>query len=154
MPQEVTCKMWVSVIFWDHFFAFMDMLLLWLNWLWVFVDVPCRWWFCVRCTAARGSVSGSRSDPVCTIVSHSVPSDAECTGETTWFYCLKIYLELISLVSFYKLSICHITLEQVVNPPPSFKALDSDSDDSQDSSDSGATAHKTREILARRPSYR
>uniref|UniRef100_A0A3P8T7L8 Activating transcription factor 1 n=1 Tax=Amphiprion percula TaxID=161767 RepID=A0A3P8T7L8_AMPPE len=28
------------------------------------------------------------------------------------------------------------------------------SDDSQDSSDSGAAAHKTREILARRPSYR
>ncbi|KAK7915455.1 hypothetical protein WMY93_011216 [Mugilogobius chulae] len=30
----------------------------------------------------------------------------------------------------------------------------SDSDDSQDSSDSGATTQKTREILARRPSYR
>ncbi|XP_029288347.1 cyclic AMP-dependent transcription factor ATF-1 isoform X1 [Cottoperca gobio] len=34
------------------------------------------------------------------------------------------------------------------------QALDSDSDDSQDSSDSGAATHKTREILARRPSYR
>ncbi|XP_032370447.1 cyclic AMP-dependent transcription factor ATF-1 isoform X2 [Etheostoma spectabile] len=34
------------------------------------------------------------------------------------------------------------------------QALDSDSDDSQDSSDSGAASHKTREILARRPSYR
>uniref|UniRef100_A0A8C6USX7 Activating transcription factor 1 n=1 Tax=Neogobius melanostomus TaxID=47308 RepID=A0A8C6USX7_9GOBI len=32
--------------------------------------------------------------------------------------------------------------------------LDSDSDQSQDSSDSGAAAQKTREILARRPSYR
>ncbi|XP_069011265.1 cyclic AMP-dependent transcription factor ATF-1 isoform X2 [Embiotoca jacksoni] len=31
---------------------------------------------------------------------------------------------------------------------------DTDSDDSQDSSDSGVTAQKTREILARRPSYR
>ncbi|XP_072307613.1 cyclic AMP-dependent transcription factor ATF-1 [Eucyclogobius newberryi] len=30
----------------------------------------------------------------------------------------------------------------------------SDSDDSQDSSDSGSTTHRTREILARRPSYR
>ncbi|XP_070758068.1 cyclic AMP-dependent transcription factor ATF-1 [Enoplosus armatus] len=34
------------------------------------------------------------------------------------------------------------------------QAQDSDSDDSQDSSDSGVTAQKTREILARRPSYR
>ncbi|XP_030276529.1 cyclic AMP-dependent transcription factor ATF-1 isoform X2 [Sparus aurata] len=34
------------------------------------------------------------------------------------------------------------------------QALGSDSDDSQDSSDSGVTAQKTREILARRPSYR
>ncbi|XP_068576331.1 cyclic AMP-dependent transcription factor ATF-1 [Cebidichthys violaceus] len=34
------------------------------------------------------------------------------------------------------------------------QALGSDSDDSQDSSDSGAVAHNTREILARRPSYR
>ncbi|KAJ8265484.1 hypothetical protein COCON_G00145830 [Conger conger] len=30
----------------------------------------------------------------------------------------------------------------------------SDTDDSQDSSDSGSSAHKTRELLARRPSYR
>ncbi|XP_073323499.1 cyclic AMP-dependent transcription factor ATF-1 isoform X2 [Pagrus major] len=36
----------------------------------------------------------------------------------------------------------------------SVQALGSDSDDSQDSSDSGVTAQKTREILARRPSYR
>lgn len=41
-----------------------------------------------------------------------------------------------------------------VNLIISFKALGSDSDDSQDSSDSGVTAQKTREILARRPSYR
>uniref|UniRef100_A0A8C6PJ55 Activating transcription factor 1 n=1 Tax=Nothobranchius furzeri TaxID=105023 RepID=A0A8C6PJ55_NOTFU len=34
------------------------------------------------------------------------------------------------------------------------QAQGSDSDDSQDSSDSGAAAQKTREILARRPSYR
>ncbi|KAM4587155.1 cyclic AMP-dependent transcription factor ATF-1 isoform 1-T1 [Odontesthes bonariensis] len=34
------------------------------------------------------------------------------------------------------------------------QAQDTDSDDSQDSSDSGATTQKTREILARRPSYR
>ncbi|XP_072238411.1 cyclic AMP-dependent transcription factor ATF-1 isoform X3 [Leuresthes tenuis] len=34
------------------------------------------------------------------------------------------------------------------------QAQDSDSEDSQDSSDSGATTQKTREILARRPSYR
>ncbi|XP_034544477.1 cyclic AMP-dependent transcription factor ATF-1 isoform X2 [Notolabrus celidotus] len=34
------------------------------------------------------------------------------------------------------------------------QALGSDSDDSQDSSDSGTTTQKTREILARRPSYR
>ncbi|XP_035517045.1 cyclic AMP-dependent transcription factor ATF-1 isoform X2 [Morone saxatilis] len=34
------------------------------------------------------------------------------------------------------------------------QAQDSDSDDSQDSSDSGVAAQKTREILARRPSYR
>ncbi|XP_047439948.1 cyclic AMP-dependent transcription factor ATF-1 isoform X2 [Mugil cephalus] len=34
------------------------------------------------------------------------------------------------------------------------QAQDTDSDDSQDSSDSGAAAQKTREILARRPSYR
>lgn len=34
------------------------------------------------------------------------------------------------------------------------QAPGSDSDDSQDSSDSGVTAQKTREILARRPSYR
>ncbi|XP_056293935.1 cyclic AMP-dependent transcription factor ATF-1 isoform X2 [Pseudoliparis swirei] len=34
------------------------------------------------------------------------------------------------------------------------QALGSDSDDSQDSSDSESVAHNTREILARRPSYR
>uniref|UniRef100_A0A3B4Z5G2 Activating transcription factor 1 n=1 Tax=Stegastes partitus TaxID=144197 RepID=A0A3B4Z5G2_9TELE len=34
------------------------------------------------------------------------------------------------------------------------QAQGSDSEDSQDSSDSGTTPHKTREILARRPSYR
>ncbi|XP_075966532.1 cyclic AMP-dependent transcription factor ATF-1 [Anarhichas minor] len=34
------------------------------------------------------------------------------------------------------------------------QAMGSDSDDSQDSSDSGAVAHNNREILARRPSYR
>ncbi|XP_068450154.1 cyclic AMP-dependent transcription factor ATF-1 isoform X2 [Clinocottus analis] len=34
------------------------------------------------------------------------------------------------------------------------QALESDSDDSQDSSDSGAVPNNTREILARRPSYR
>lgn len=37
---------------------------------------------------------------------------------------------------------------------PIAQAVGSDSDDSQDSSDSGAAAQKTREILARRPSYR
>lgn len=36
----------------------------------------------------------------------------------------------------------------------SAQAVGTDSDDSQDSSDSGVTAQKTREILARRPSYR
>ncbi|XP_059185748.1 cyclic AMP-dependent transcription factor ATF-1 isoform X2 [Centropristis striata] len=36
----------------------------------------------------------------------------------------------------------------------SAQAVGSDSDDSQDSSDSGSAAQKTREILARRPSYR
>ncbi|XP_038144003.1 cyclic AMP-dependent transcription factor ATF-1 isoform X1 [Cyprinodon tularosa] len=36
----------------------------------------------------------------------------------------------------------------------SVTAQGTDSEDSQDSSDSGATTHKTREILARRPSYR
>ncbi|XP_040058749.1 cyclic AMP-dependent transcription factor ATF-1 [Gasterosteus aculeatus] len=36
----------------------------------------------------------------------------------------------------------------------SAQAPDTDSDDSQDSSDSGAVSHNTREILARRPSYR
>lgn len=40
------------------------------------------------------------------------------------------------------------------NPALCFKAAGSDSEDSQDSSDSGAATQKTREILARRPSYR
>uniref|UniRef100_A0A674P6Y9 Activating transcription factor 1 n=1 Tax=Takifugu rubripes TaxID=31033 RepID=A0A674P6Y9_TAKRU len=40
------------------------------------------------------------------------------------------------------------------HPALCFKAAGSDSEDSQDSSDSGATTQKTREILARRPSYR
>ncbi|XP_042355687.1 cyclic AMP-dependent transcription factor ATF-1 isoform X2 [Plectropomus leopardus] len=46
--------------------------------------------------------------------------------------------------------------QSVIQSPPAqtAQALDSDSDDSQDSSDSGAAAQKTREILARRPSYR
>ncbi|XP_029907511.1 cyclic AMP-dependent transcription factor ATF-1 [Myripristis murdjan] len=37
---------------------------------------------------------------------------------------------------------------------PATRGQDTDSEDSQDSSDSGAAAQKTREILARRPSYR
>ncbi|XP_033481394.1 cyclic AMP-dependent transcription factor ATF-1 isoform X2 [Epinephelus lanceolatus] len=46
--------------------------------------------------------------------------------------------------------------QSVIQSPPvhTAQALDSDSDDSQDSSDSGAAAQKTREILARRPSYK
>lgn len=40
------------------------------------------------------------------------------------------------------------------HPALCFKAAGSDSEDSQDSSDSGAATQKTREILARRPSYR
>ncbi|XP_008318254.1 cyclic AMP-dependent transcription factor ATF-1 isoform X1 [Cynoglossus semilaevis] len=44
----------------------------------------------------------------------------------------------------------------VIQSPQAHNAQNqgTDSDDSQDSSDSGATGHKTREILARRPSYR
>lgn len=43
---------------------------------------------------------------------------------------------------------------EFVNSPVIFQAQGTDSEDSQDSSDSGAAAQKTREILARRPSYR
>uniref|UniRef100_A0A674NPF9 Activating transcription factor 1 n=1 Tax=Takifugu rubripes TaxID=31033 RepID=A0A674NPF9_TAKRU len=42
----------------------------------------------------------------------------------------------------------------VIQSPHGHAAAGSDSEDSQDSSDSGATTQKTREILARRPSYR
>ncbi|XP_022600809.1 cyclic AMP-dependent transcription factor ATF-1-like isoform X2 [Seriola dumerili] len=42
----------------------------------------------------------------------------------------------------------------VIQSPQVQTAQGSDSEDSQDSSDSGATTQKTREILARRPSYR
>uniref|UniRef100_UPI0037E9363B cyclic AMP-dependent transcription factor ATF-1 isoform X2 n=1 Tax=Semicossyphus pulcher TaxID=241346 RepID=UPI0037E9363B len=42
----------------------------------------------------------------------------------------------------------------VIQSPQGQSAQGSDSDDSQDSSDSGVTAQNTREILARRPSYR
>lgn len=42
----------------------------------------------------------------------------------------------------------------VIQSPQGQTAQGSDSDDSQDSSDSGAASQKTREILARRPSYR
>lgn len=77
-----------------------------LNCVWVFVDVT-GWWCCGRCTAARGSVSGSRGHPVCTVVSHSVPSDANCTGKTTgfswhWTNCFSVtaYDSFISFFSF------------------------------------------------------
>nr|XP_057910380.1 cyclic AMP-dependent transcription factor ATF-1 isoform X2 [Doryrhamphus excisus] len=42
----------------------------------------------------------------------------------------------------------------VIQPPQAQTSQGSDSDDSHDSSDSGATPQKTRELLARRPSYR
>ncbi|XP_066520220.1 cyclic AMP-dependent transcription factor ATF-1 [Hoplias malabaricus] len=42
----------------------------------------------------------------------------------------------------------------IQSPPAQAQGHQSDSDDSQDSSDSGASNQKTREILARRPSYR
>ncbi|XP_038553097.1 cyclic AMP-dependent transcription factor ATF-1 isoform X2 [Micropterus salmoides] len=42
----------------------------------------------------------------------------------------------------------------VIQSPQMQSSQGSDSEDSQDSSDSGVTAQKTREILARRPSYR
>lgn len=50
---------------------------------------------------------------------------------------------------FLMLQLMHIN-----NPVFCFQAAGSDSEDSQDSSDSGAATQKTREILARRPSYR
>ncbi|XP_022531498.1 cyclic AMP-dependent transcription factor ATF-1 isoform X2 [Astyanax mexicanus] len=42
----------------------------------------------------------------------------------------------------------------IQSPPAQIQGHQSDSDDSQDSSDSGSSNQKTREILARRPSYR
>lgn len=42
----------------------------------------------------------------------------------------------------------------IQSPPTQIQGHQSDSDDSQDSSDSGSSNQKTREILARRPSYR
>ncbi|XP_073707392.1 cyclic AMP-dependent transcription factor ATF-1 [Garra rufa] len=42
----------------------------------------------------------------------------------------------------------------IQSPPAQVQGQGSDSDDSQESSDSGASNQKTREILARRPSYR
>ncbi|XP_051986275.1 cyclic AMP-dependent transcription factor ATF-1-like [Xyrauchen texanus] len=42
----------------------------------------------------------------------------------------------------------------IQSPPAQTQGQGSDSDDSQDSSDSGASNQKSREILARRPSYR
>ncbi|KAK1796611.1 hypothetical protein P4O66_009650 [Electrophorus voltai] len=42
----------------------------------------------------------------------------------------------------------------IQSPPAQVQGQGSDSDDSQDSTDSGASNQKTREILARRPSYR
>lgn len=47
-----------------------------------------------------------------------------------------------------------LQLMHVNNSVFCFQAAGSDSEDSQDSSDSGAATQKTREILARRPSYR
>ncbi|KAJ7999218.1 hypothetical protein DPEC_G00213170 [Dallia pectoralis] len=44
--------------------------------------------------------------------------------------------------------------QSVIQSPQGQTVQGSDSDDSQDSSDSGVSAQKTREILARRPSYR
>lgn len=61
---------------------------------------------------------------------------------------LSLFFSSVSM-PFYTIILLHS-----VNPPPSFKVQGSDSEDSQDSSDSGVTAQKTREILARRPSYR
>lgn len=42
----------------------------------------------------------------------------------------------------------------IQSPPAQAQGQGSDSDDSQDSSDSGASNQKSRELLARRPSYR
>lgn len=54
----------------------------------VVVDVTGRF-FCGCGAAAGGSVSSSRCDSVCTVVSHSVPSGAECPGETPESCCCQ-----------------------------------------------------------------
>lgn len=92
------------------------------------------WILCGCGPAAWRSVSGSGSDPVCTAIRHSVPSRPGGPGETDLFLMLQ-------LMRFSHPALC-------------FKVAGSDSEDSQDSSDSGAATQKTREILARRPSYR
>lgn len=73
-----------------------------------FPDVT-GWFSCSCCAAAWWSVSGSGCDPVCTVISHSVPSGAEYTGKTGCFFS-ALYL------FYFQMDLCLNCFYIIIDP--------------------------------------
>lgn len=102
-----------------------------------FPDVT-GWFSCSCCAAAWWSVSGSGCDPVCTVISHSVPSGAKYTCKTgcfsqlciyfifKWTFCLNCFYIIIDhllsrpWVQTVKTHRIHQTVEQQLKKPEKY----------------------------------